>query len=119
MKKMILLSVIVLSLSVFGMGTHASATVDMTGTWKIEVTTANGTGTPTFTLKQEGNALSGSYSGRYGEEDVTGTVDGNQFEINYESSGIPVKYTGIVDGDTIKGDVDFAAYGTGEFTGKR
>ncbi len=119
MKKLALSTIVLLIAMIMAIGVQASATVDMTGIWTIEVITANGTGSPTFELEQDGSDLSGTYSGRYGEEDVTGKVEGNQFEINYESSGIEVTYSGTVDGDSIKGDVDFSAYGTGTFTGKR
>lgn len=119
MKKLFLSVITMILISGLAVCVQASATADITGTWEITVVTSNGTGNPTFELKQEGNALSGTYSGRFGEEDVTGKVEGNKFEIDYESSGIPVKYSGTIDADTIQGDVDFSSYGTGTFTGKR
>ncbi len=119
MKKLFLSVIAIILISGLAVSVQASAPMNMTGTWEVTVVTSNGTGNPEFELKQEGNALSGTYSGRFGEEDVTGKVDGNTFEINYESSGIPVKYTGTIEADTIKGDVDFSSYGAGTFTGKR
>lgn len=119
MKKLCLFVIPFFVVLVMAVSIQAASSVDMTGTWEIEVTTANGTGNPTFELKQEKSILTGTYSGRFGEEDVTGKVEGNKFEIKYESSGIPVKYSGTIDGDKIEGDVDFSSYGTGSFTGER
>ncbi len=92
---------------------------DMTGIWNMDVTTPNGTGTPVFTLKQEGQKLSGTYKGKFGEAPVTGMVKGNTFEINYDSSGVPIKYSGTIDGNNVMGDVDFSSYGGGSFTGEK
>ena len=93
--------------------------VDMTGTWDLKVETPNGKGTPVFELKQEGNKLTGKYSGAFGESPVEGTVNGKSFEINYKSGGVAVKYSGEVEGSTVKGEVDYGSYGKGTFTGKK
>lgn len=119
MKKLCLSVMAVILISGFAICVQAQDAVDMTGTWEMTVVTANGTGNPTFELKQEGGKLTGTYSGRFGEEDVEGKVTGNKFEIHYESSGVPVTYSGTVNGDKIEGDVDFSSYGTGTFTGER
>ena len=43
-----------------GAAAHAGqAKFDVTGTWTFEVTTAQGAGTPTVTLKQDGETLTG------------------------------------------------------------
>lgn len=93
--------------------------VDMTGLWIMAVETSQGSGTPSFDLTQEGDQLSGIYSGTFGEFPVTGAVAGNKFEIRYESSGSVVKYIGEVDGDKAKGEVDYGQYGKGTFTGEK
>jgi hypothetical protein len=45
--------------------------------------TQAGTGTPTVVLKQEGETLSGQYSGQLGEAPVTGTIKGNEFTFSF------------------------------------
>ncbi len=95
------------------------APVDMTGLWIMSVDTPNGSGTPSFDLTQEGDQLSGTYTGRFGEFPVTGNVNGNQFEIRYDSSGALIKYIGECDGNAVKGKVDFGTYGSGTFTGEK
>ncbi len=92
---------------------------DMTGRWNMSVTTPHGAGTPSFDLMQEGDQLSGTYTGRFGEFPVTGSVKGNQFEIRYDSSGVLIKYIGESDGATAEGKVDFGSFGSGTFTGKK
>jgi hypothetical protein len=84
-----------------------------TGTWKSEFTTQNGqTITTTFKLKQEGDKLTGTASGRGGEAKIEdGKVKGDQlsFQITRERNGntFTIKYKGKVSGDTIKGKVQF------------
>jgi hypothetical protein len=102
---------LVLSASIMAMA------ADLTGTWNLSVTSAGGTGNPTFVLKQTGDTLSGTYTGRFGEAPCTGTVKGNDVEIVYEMSGTKVIYKGKVDGNKISGTVDFGGQGSGDFTG--
>ena len=99
--------------------------VDVTGAWAIEVTiTGGGTGTPTVTLKQDGEKLTGHYSSAVlGEHDVTGTVKGNAvtftFVASLEGTSVKVTYEGTVDKDTMKGTVTLGDLGDGTFTAKR
>ena len=100
-----------------------AADVNVTGTWTMQVETQAGSGTPTFTLKQEGTTVTGHYKGQLGEAPVTGTVKGNEVTLNYKVSAqgadLSVTYTGTVEGDTIKGKVSLGELGDGTFTGKR
>jgi hypothetical protein len=98
---------------------------DVTGTWLFSVTTDLGTGTPTVTLKQRGDTLTGHYSSQnLGEAEVTGTVRDQTitFTIKVEVQGTPitVTYSGKLESaDAMKGTVDFAGMGSGTFTAKR
>ena len=100
-----------------------AADVNVTGTWTMQVETQAGSGTPTFTLKQEGTTVTGHYKGQLGEAPVMGTVKGNEVTLNYKVSAqgadLSVTYTGTVEGDTIKGKVSLGELGDGTFTGKR
>ena len=100
--------------------------VDVTGKWVFTVQTDAGTGTPTVTLKQDGEKLTGHYSSEtLGEADLTGTVKGTDvkfsFTANLQGQSVPVAYTATVDGkDSMKGTIDLAGgMATGTFTGKR
>lgn len=107
-------------LFVFAMVLTAGASgVDMTGKWTMAVEKDGSTGNPVFDLKQEGAKLTGTYAGKFGEAPVTGSVEGGNFSITYEMSGVVVTYAGTTDGATCKGEVDYGMYGTGTFTGKK
>src|SRR5690348_13368527 len=56
---------------------------DITGTWDFQVKTPQRNGTPVFVFKQEGEKLSGTYSGQLGKTDLTGTVKGDQVEFSF------------------------------------
>ena len=96
---------------------------NVTGTWKLTVETANGTGNPTLTLKQEGEELSGTYKGRFGEAPLKGTVKGKDINFSLKVSGqgqeLQIEYSGTVDGDTMKGKVKLGELGEGTFSGRK
>jgi hypothetical protein len=102
-----------------------SSKVDVTGKWTFTVQTDAGTGTPTVTLKQEGEKLTGHYSSQnLGEADLTGTVKGQEikFTFNADAQGTPltVTYTGTIESkDSMKGTVDLGGLAQGTFTAKR
>jgi hypothetical protein len=101
----------------------ANSAVNVTGAWTVEVETQAGSGSPSFTLKQEGEKLTGRYKGQLGEADLTGTVKGGQIEFSFKLAGGQVEgtvvYTGTTDGKTMKGKVTLAGLGEGTFTGKK
>ena len=94
----------------------------MTGTWAFEVTHSAGTSTPTVTITQTGEKLSGKYVGTYGESVLTGSIKDNKFSFSVEvgtEQKVTLAYTGTLDGDTVKGNVTMGEMGEGTFTGKR
>lgn len=99
------------------------AAIDVSGTWSIEVDTGQGTGTPSFTFKQDGEKLAGQYKGLFGEAPVTGTIKGNAIEfwvdVTVEGTGVRVTYSGTVEKDTMTGKVRLGDFGEGTFKGTR
>lgn len=96
--------------------------VDLTGTWLFSVVTENGTGTPTVTLKQTGDSLTGTYeSPRMGVLPIAGTVKERTFQFALSTAGgATLTFKGTVEGtDSLKGDVDFGGMGGATFTGTR
>src|SRR5512132_3709014 len=92
--------------------------VDVTGKWLFAVDTAAGSGTPVMTFKQDGEKLTGHYSGQLGEADLTGTVKGQditfKFAVDAQGTAINAVYTGTVDAkDSMKGKVDLVGLGEG------
>lgn len=95
---------------------------DLSGTWNFKVITENGTGTPTVTMKQQGDSLTGTYeSARMGALPFKGTVKGTTFTFAVSTSGgATLTFAGtIVDADHVKGDVDFGGQGGATFEGER
>lgn len=97
---------------------------DVSGAWAFQVETPAGSGTPTFTFKQEGEKLTGQYKGAFGEAPLTGTVKGNKIEfsikVQAEGQEATLTYKGTVEKDgTMKGTVDLGEVGSGTWTGKR
>ena len=101
----------------------AAWAADVSGTWLMTVETQAGTGNPTFTLKQEGDKVTGNYKGQLGEAPVTGTMKGNElalsYKINAQGTDLVVKYTGTVDGKNISGKVSLGELGEGTFKGTK
>jgi hypothetical protein len=101
-----------------------AAKVDVTGKWAFTVETAAGSGNPTLTMKQDGEKLTGHYTGQLGESDFTGTVKGNKIDIKFtidvQGNNLEYIYDGTVDGkDTMKGKVSIVGLGDGTFTAKK
>ena len=101
----------------------AAQAKNVTGNWKLTIETPNGPGTPSLVLKQEGEALSGTYKGRFGDAPLKGTVKGNEIKftvkVNAQGNELEIEYAGTVDGDTMKGKVKFGEFGEGTFSGKK
>jgi hypothetical protein len=114
MKKLTVLTVLILAaLTLRG--------ADLTGTWSAAVVLDAGSGTATFTFKQTGEALSGSYSGTLGQAQVTGTVKGDQAEWAFDNDQVgKVAYKAVLDGaGKMKGSVTYGQLGAGTFTAER
>ena len=98
---------------------------DFSGKWLFAVNSDAGTGTPTVTLKQQADTLTGHYSSQtLGEHDVKGTVKDKQitfsFTADLQGTALAVTYKGTIEADgTLKGTVDFGGMGSGTFTAKR
>jgi hypothetical protein len=101
----------------------ADTRLDVTGTWTFQVESSAGSGTPTMTFKQDGEKLSGHYSGQLGEAPLAGTVKGTAIEftidISLEGNTVHIVYAGAVEKDALKGTVKFGDLGEGTFTAKK
>jgi hypothetical protein len=104
--------------------TQADAKVDVTGVWALQLEIAGNVATPSATLKQEGEKLTGTYSSQVlGEQPLTGTIKGNaisfSIQATVEGNAVKVTYEGTVERDTMKGTVTLGELGSGTFTGKK
>jgi hypothetical protein len=116
-------AIAVLVLFIAAVGVRAQDKVDLTGTWLLQVDTAAGSGSPTFTFKQSGDTLEGTYEGTFGKADVKGKVDGNKatwsFSTSAQGQQLNIVYSATVEKDTMKGTVTLGELGDGTFTGQR
>jgi hypothetical protein len=127
MKKLVFIVIIALVFPVIAAASQEKekkdAAVNVTGTWVFDVQTSAGSGTPTMTFKQEGEKLTGQYSGQLGELPLTGTVKDSkisfQFDVSVEGTNLTIVYSGTVEKDSMKGTVSLGPAGDGTFTAKR
>ncbi len=89
-----------------------SAAADATGTWSGTMATPNGDVPVSFTLVEDGAALTGSTAGPDGTATpiTDGKVDGDNvsFVVNLDFNGMPftMSYTGVVKGDSLDFTID-------------
>ena len=80
---------------------------DVSGKWDAQVDTNAGAGTPSFVLNQDGEKVTGSYTGALGEATVEGTVKGQTVEFSFHVSPagekVKVTYKGTVKSATAMG----------------
>jgi hypothetical protein len=105
-------------------GFAQGAKVDLTGTWVFTVETSAGSGVPTIALKQDGEKLTGHYSGQLGEADLTGSAKGQEFaftfSVDVQGTRLNCTYTGSIENkDALTGKVDIAGLAGGTFAAKR
>ena len=119
---MLVAAVVALPAPTVAGGLRQDKPADVAGTWNITVEFGGGAaGTPTVTLKQDGEKLTGTYSSQvFGEQKVTGTVKGNAITFEFtgaiEGNSVKVTYSGTVDKTTMKGKVTLGDLAEGTFT---
>ena len=76
-------------------------------------------------LKQDGEKITGTYTGRYGSFELKGTLKGRALEftftMNAEGTPTPMTFTGEVaaDGQTMKGKATLGEMGEATWTAER
>lgn len=103
--------------------TAGAQTANVSGNWKLTFETQNGPASPSVVLKQEGEKLTGTYKGRFGESPLEGAVKGKEIKftvkVNVQGQDLVIEYAGAVEGDTMKGKVKLGEMGEADFTGKK
>ena len=105
-------------------GVRQDKPADVAGKWAIQLDINGTVATPTVTLKQDGETLTGTYASQvFGEQNVTGTIKGNAVTFGFtgtmEGNAVKVTYTGTVQKDTMQGKVTIGDLGEATFTAKR
>lgn len=103
--------------------TVGAQSTNVSGNWKLTLETPNGAATPSLVLKQEGEKLTGTYKGRFGESPLEGAIKGKEIKftvkVNAQGQEFQLDYAGAVEGDTMKGKVKFGDMGEADFSGKK
>ena len=98
---------------------------NVAGNWTMTLEMSMGTGTPTLVLKQDGEKITGSYTGRYGTFALEGTIKERAivftFTMTAEGESVPMTFTGDVaaDGQTMKGKASLGEMGDATWSAKR
>ena len=101
-----------------------SSSANISGVWNATVVTAQGNGTPEFTIKQDGEKITGKYKGQFGEAPINGTLKGGEIsfsmKINAQGQELEVTYTGkVLDGSNMKGKAKLGDFGEADWTAKK
>ena len=93
----------------------SGAPAPVQGAWAVTIQYPRGTGEQKFMLEQTGNELSGMQNGEIYNANLKGVIHANQIELrsNMQVPGnsIPWTFKGMVQGNTITGDVHMGEYG--------
>ncbi len=118
------LAVLCIALAAACPAAPASEQVNVNGEWQLNIETDNGTFTPTAVFTQDGEKLSGTYKGRFGESKLEGSIKGKTIEwqvtIDVQGQAVTLNYKGEVTADdSMKGSVQMGDFGSAEWTAKR
>jgi len=97
---------------------------DLTGNWVLTTESPMGSQDTDMVVKQTGEQLAGTISSQMGTVEYKGTLKNGKdvaFGFSFEAQGmsLQIDYTGVVEGDTMKGMAKFGDFGEGAFTAKR
>ena len=92
---------------------------DVTGTWHFVVELDIGVGEPTMAFEQDGETLTGIYTGLFGTAEVTGTVTGDRIEFRFGTGAAEAIYVGTLEGDAMQGTCDYGGVGQGTWEAER
>jgi hypothetical protein len=98
---------------------------DVAGKWVLTLEMSMGPATTALALKQDGEKLTGTYTGRYGVFELKGTVKARKiafaFEMNADGTAVEMAFTGEVaeDSQTMKGAATLGEMGEAAWSAKR
>lgn len=112
----------VLSLAVvfaFVLGVAPRGQGNVSGAWDLSINGPQGAITAGATLKQDGETVTGTIDSPQGTAEMKGTIKGKTLALTFSVAGpdgpLDIKVSGEVEGDAIKGVLDFGM-GTADFT---
>jgi uncharacterized pyridoxal phosphate-dependent enzyme len=102
---------------------YTGPTANLAGSWDVTINYVRGTGQQQFLLQQSGTAVSGEQKGEIFNATLTGKVDADHVLLTsvMHANGyqVPYTFTGVVNGNTLAGDVRMGEYGVATFRATR
>jgi hypothetical protein len=99
-----------------------AATANVSGNWSVSTKGQRGSGTHKMTIKQDGSKIFGSLESDRGDEDLQGSIEGNDIHftvsINTPHGAMTLQYRAKVQGDSMKGTLQ-SPIGNGSWSAKR
>jgi hypothetical protein len=92
------------------------------GNWKITINTPMGAQEVTAEIKTSGDTFSGKTSGRMGDSEVSGKVDGDTLTWSAnitQPMPMTLEFSATVSGDSMSGNVKLGAFGNAPLSGVR
>lgn len=105
-------------------GAVAIAQDSVAGTWNLSVVFDQGSGTPTAVFAQDGEKLTGTYTGQMGQFPLEGTFKDRKIAftvmVDVQGNQLAFSYAGTLEDDgTLKGTVDLGGMASGTWTGRK
>ncbi len=96
---------------------------DLSGQWDVEIEFLRGSGQHQLFLEAKANEVAGTHIGTRTTGELTGTVDGSKVSLNsvlpMEGSRLRYGFTGVLQGDTMEGDLDLNEYPPARWVARR
>jgi hypothetical protein len=92
------------------------------GNWKITINTPMGAQEVTAEIKTSGDTFTGKTSGRMGDSEVSGKVDGDTLTWSAnitQPMPMTLEFSATVSGDSMTGNVKLGAFGNAPLSGVR
>ncbi len=96
--------------------------LNVTGKWTMTLDMSMGTASPSLDLKQDGEKISGTYTGRYGTFDLLGSLKDRKIQFSFamtaEGQTVAMSFAGDVaeDGQSMKGTAVLGELGDATWT---
>ena len=101
----------------------SAQTVDVTGKWDVTFNTQQGQLPASLTIAKDGDKLTGTLSSQQGDVPISAEVKDKGVTVyaavQTNNGSLNIVMTGTVDGDTMRGSVDFGGRGTADWSAKR
>ncbi len=103
----------------------SKAPPNIAGKWTMTLEMSMGTATPTLELKQDGEKITGTYTGRYGTFPLQGTLSGTAIVISVtmtaEGESVEMTFSGEVTAgaQTMKGNASLGGMGEATWSAKK